>query len=494
MSVLSIRNLSKIFPPNVVALNDASVDFDRGEIHCLLGANGAGKSTFLKLCSGDLQPTSGEIRINEQAFNFRNPAMASNAGISMIYQELDLVPQMTVAENLFLGHTPNKFSLITSRKRNYEAEQVLKKIGAQFSPSELVENLSLANRQLTAIARALTRSASLIIMDEPTAALNEKEVENVFSVIKELGKSGVSVIFVSHRLQEIREIGQKVTILRGGKVVCTKNLSELTNDELVEKMLGNYTNFTKRKEKASDTGKKRLVVKELNGPQGLRIKDFNLNVGQIVGLTGLNGSGRTTFLQCLFGLEKCSSNIVLDGSRYMPINSMDAISRGFGLVPEDRKIHGLVLGSAIYKNSMFQKIQKDLLVFHKRIKKICRPIINSLSTKYSDLGQPVGQLSGGNQQKVVLSKWIINESQVLLLDEPSRGLDIGAKADLYKIVVDLAEKGKSIVIASSELEELYAICDKICVLFEGENTSEYYPEAHPLNTIAEAQILGRQYE
>ncbi|MGV8989163.1 MAG: sugar ABC transporter ATP-binding protein [Cypionkella sp.] len=488
--VLEIRNLSKRFPPNIIALAEAHLNVIPGEVHCLLGANGAGKSTFLKLCAGALTPSAGEIRINGRPVVFRSPSDAAEAGISMIYQELDLVPQLTVAENLFLGHPPSRFGFLHKGERRARSVEALARVGAQFSPDVPVESLSVANQQLTAIARSLTRAAKIIIMDEPSAALNETELRSVFRVIRELKAQGVAIVYVSHRLGELREIGDRVTVLRGGRTIETFDVADTPDSALVDAILGDKRDLVERHERPPLSGEVVLQVDRLTGHHGLDIRDFTLRRGEIAGLTGLNGAGRTSFLKALFGALPHEAQMHLRGTPYAPRRPKDAIRGGFGLVPENRKTEGLMLDAAIYKNATLPSMQGDFWTRHGKRRVDTVAVLRQLSTKYGSPDQKVIQLSGGNQQKVVLSKWLIKGSEILLLDEPSRGLDIGAKADLYHLVDQLSRKGAAVIVASSELDELYAACDTIWLFHEGRNIACFNPATTDQDTILKRQILG----
>ncbi|MCL6709452.1 sugar ABC transporter ATP-binding protein [Pseudomonas sp. R2.Fl] len=491
--VLRIEGLAKRFPPNIVALSEANIFVRKGEVHCVLGANGAGKSTFLKLIAGALAPSDGEIRIEGRKVNFRAPVEAAAAGISMIYQELDLVPQLTVAENLFLGHPPSRFGLLDKRKRRAGAIEALARVGATFSPDARVGSLSIANQQLTAIARSLTRDAKVIIMDEPSAALNEAELEAVFRVIRELTAQGVAILYVSHRLGELREIGDRVTVLRGGQTIETFDVAGTPDTALVEAILGRNRSLVERRERQPVTGKVVLRVDRLTAAQGLDIRDFEVRQGEIAGLTGLNGSGRTSFLKALFGAQPHEATMSLHGKPFRPKTPRDAIRAGLGLVPESRKTEGLILDAPIYRNATLPAMQGKFLARHGELKARTIPVLKQLSTKYGAPEQKVVQLSGGNQQKVVLAKWIIKGATLLLLDEPSRGLDIGAKADLYRLVDELAREGAAVIVASSELEELYAACDTIWVFHEGRNIARFDPATTDQDTILKHQILGEHH-
>lgn len=491
--VLSIRDISKRFLPNIVALQSASMDVRRGEVHCLLGANGAGKSTLLKIIAGAQRPSGGTIQVEGVEVTPRSPSEAARLGISMIYQELDLVPQLTVEQNLFLGHAPGRFGVIDRLERKRRGQAALDRIGARFSLNARVETLSIANQQLTAIARSLTMDAKVIIMDEPSASLNETELEAVFAVIRDLVKQGVAIVYVSHRLGELRQIGDRVTVLRGGQTVSTFDIEGTDDDVLVEAIIGKERSLVERRERAPVTGQIALRVNRLQGSEGLDIENLDLRWGEVLGLAGLNGAGRTTFLKALFGATPYSGEVELNGSAYHPRSPAAAIRRGVGLVPESRKTEGLILHAPIYKNATLPSLSQDWFMHHGRQKQRAIPVLKSLSTKYGRPEQSVVQLSGGNQQKVVLAKWLINGTRILLLDEPSRGLDIGAKADLYDLVDKLAADGAAVIVASSELDEIYAACDSIWVFHEGRNIARFNPSQTDRDTILRATILGRDH-
>ncbi|GAB7524150.1 sugar ABC transporter ATP-binding protein [Paraburkholderia sp. 2C] len=491
-NVLDVSHVSKRFPPNVVALVDASLRVRRGEVHCLLGANGAGKSTLLKIVAGAHRPDTGALHIDGKPVDLRNPQEASAAGIAMIYQELDLIPQMTVEENLLLGHVPRRFGIVSRAKRRALAAAALARVGATFSLTARVETLSIANQQLAAIARALTGAAKVVVMDEPSAALNETELEKVFQVIREIVASGVSVVYVSHRLNEIREIGDRVTVLRAGKTVETFEVAAVDERTLVSAVVGDSHELLERGEHAPPRETLALRIRRLAGPAGLDIRNLEVREGEVVGLAGLNGAGRTTLLKALFGVQPSSGDIELFGEPYRPKHAKDAIRRGIGLVPESRKTEGLVLDAPIYRNATLAHNRRYRWLSHRRMKARTQPVLGQLQTKFGSLTQPVRQLSGGNQQKVVLAKWVIDGAKLLLLDEPSRGLDIGAKADLYRLARGLAEQGAAVLVASSELEELYANCNRIWVIHEGKNVVCFDPAVTPSLEIQQATIIGRR--
>ena len=491
-AALRVHELAMRFPPNVVALASASFAVQAGEVHCLLGANGAGKSTLLKIIAGALQPSSGELYFAGARKRLRSPQDGARAGVAMIYQELDLVPQLSVAENIFLGRSPQRFSFIKQQERNVLTQRALERVGANFDPQDRVESLSIANQQLTAIARSLTADAKIIIMDEPSATLNELEQERIFAVIRDLAAQGVAIIYVSHRLEEIRAIGDRVTVLRGGRSIASYQVSEVATDDLVKAVIGDNRSLVQRRStRQLDAGRaKVLEVENITVPGLLELRDLCVHQGDIVGITGLNGSGRTSFLRALFGDLAFSGKVLLHGHKYQPANPRAAIKAGVGLAPENRKTQGLVLDMSLSHNASLAYLRRHRLLPRQLMHSISEPALTRLQTKYADLQQSARQLSGGNQQKIVLAKWIIEQSNLLLLDEPSRGLDVGAKADLYKLINTLANDGVAVIIASNELDELYAACDFIWVFHEGRNIAQFDPDATRQELILEAALLG----
>ncbi|MGI4860275.1 MAG: sugar ABC transporter ATP-binding protein [Janthinobacterium lividum] len=490
--LLDVDHVSKRFPPNVVALVDASLKVRRGEVHCVLGANGAGKSTLLKIVAGAHRPDGGTIRVAGRLTELRHPQDARAAGIAMIYQELDLVAQMSVAENLLLGHAPSRFGIVSRARRHAMACAALERVGATFSASARVGALSIANQQLAAIARALTHEAKVVVMDEPSAALNETELEKVFAVIREIAGQGISVVYVSHRLNEIREIGERVTVLRAGATVETFDVAGLDEKRLVAAVVGDRHALPERVAHPAPGATLALKITRLAGPAGLSIRDLEVREGELVGLAGLNGAGRTTLLKALFGDAPADGEIELFGRPYLPRHARDAIRRGVGLVPENRKTEGLMLDAAVYRNASLVRMRRHRFLSHQHMKRLSGPVLRQLQTKFDALGQPVRRLSGGNQQKVVLAKWVIDDAKLLLLDEPSRGLDVGAKADLYGLARLLALRGAAVLVASSELAELYANCNRIWVIHEGKNVVCFDPAVTPVRTIEQAILIGQR--
>ena len=350
-SLLHMRGISKHFPPSVQALDNVDLVVRPGEVHCLLGANGAGKSTLLKIIAGAYRQDAGEFELDGRECSFASPQVAARAGISMIYQELDLIPQMTVAENLYLGHAPRRAGFLRKGERRVRAHASLQRVGARFDLDDRTESLSLANQQLTAIARSLTLDSRLIIMDEPSAALNSQELATVFAVIRDLVRDGRSVLYVSHRLHEILEIGDRVTVLRNGRNAGTFSVRDVTESELVDAVVGENRSLVARAEAAhcTATSTVALGVETLTGPAGLSIKGLDVRRGEVVGLAGLNGAGRTTLLKCLFGAAQWEGTASLGGAPYHPRRPRHAIERGVALVPESRKTEGLILNASVYR-------------------------------------------------------------------------------------------------------------------------------------------------
>ena len=492
--LLHAEAVTKFFPPATHALKGVSLAVRPGEVHALLGANGAGKSTLLKVISGAHPPDQGTVTLDGKRVQFRSPHEATQAGIAMIYQELDLVPELTVAENLFLGHEPARLQLIRHQERRRLTQTALDQVGATFSPAARVQDLSLANQQLAAIARALTQDARIIIMDEPSAALNEDELEGVFAVIRDFVSSGGSVLYVSHRLKEVMDIADRATVLRDGQNASVFTVADITEADLVNAMVGEHQGFLKRHERdAAANPEGVLRIRSLDGAEGLRIHGLDVAAGEIVGVTGVNGSGRTTLMKSLFGDSPFTGEVELSGKPYRPQSPRQAIASGVGLVPENRKTEGLLLGASLVTNATLPLLRRRRFSHERMGGQDVETTLTDLGTRFANIFQPAGHLSGGNQQKIVVSKWLMDRSKLLLLDEPSRGLDVKAKEDLYALIRGLAEQGNAVLVASSELDELYANCDRIWVLHEGVNVGPFVPNVDPREAILSATIVGSEH-
>jgi ribose transport system ATP-binding protein len=490
-TMLSMSGIVKHFP-GVLACAGAQLSVAAGEVHCLLGANGAGKSTMMKILSGAYRLDEGEILLDGQPLHLTGPDAGIAAGISVIYQELDLVPDLTVAENLFLGRTPSRHGWIDRGSRRKQAQAVLDRVGARFAPEATVSSLPVAGQQLTAICRALTMDSQLLIMDEPSAALNENELKTVFSVIRDLTAEGRAVIYISHRLEEVMEIGDRATVMRDGRTVATFDVRSVTERELVTAMIGSRRDLVERVERPPITANPLLIAHRVSIDGVLDVRELTVSPGEVVGLTGLDGSGRTTFLSALFGAIRAHTDVEYDGKRVHFRDPGRAVRAGIGLVPEDRKTKGLMPELSVIRNTAVAALRGRRSVSPRALRTLVEPALTRLGVRYASGDQSVGKLSGGNQQKIVLGKWLTSGVRLLLLDEPSRGLDVGAKADLYREVLQLAGSGVAVLVASSELNELMTYADTIWVFHEGRNLVQFNPDEATRDDIAYAVVTGNE--
>ena len=479
---IKMSHITKICP-GVTALDDVSLDIEQGEIHALVGENGAGKSTFIKLISGAITPEKGEIEVFGGKHNSMTPVMSRKLGIDVIYQEFTLIPSLTVAENVCIGNYPGNGITVDFKKMERRTLEVFKKMKVDINPKALVKDLSVAYMQLVEIAKALSRNVKVLIMDEPTAPLTLKEIEILMELVKNLKKSGTTIIYVSHRMNEIYQLADRLTILRDGKKIGTHKVNNISRKELICQMVGREFSET-FPEKNCEIGEVVLSVKNLKAPK-VNDVSFDVRKGEILGLAGLVGAGRTETARLIFGADKkVSGDILLNGKKICIESPADAVRHGIGLVPEDRKQHGVILPLSIKENitlTILKKISKGMIVNLKRESEILNKHKNALSIKTPSFEQRVKNLSGGNQQKVVLSKWLASECKVLIFDEPTRGIDVGAKKEIYYLMNELAEKGFAIIMISSEMEEIIGISDRIVVLHEGDlvgsiNKSEFSQE------------------
>jgi ribose transport system ATP-binding protein len=472
--VLEIRNLVKDFP-GVKALQGVDLDVLEAEVHCLLGANGAGKSTLIKCVSGALEPTSGDILFDGEPLPAGDPAGTLKRGIATIYQELDLVADLSVAESIFLAHEPRRWPLLDLDKMYRESAALLARLGHDSIPVRAkVGQLRPAAQQIVSIARALSGHVRLLIMDEPSAILDEGEIKTLFEVVRRLTAEGVGVVYISHRLDEIRRIGDRVTVLADGRTTATGLPATTPTDELVEFMVGRKVDQL-YPERPVGTDRVLLEVRDARRLPAVRGVSLQVRAGEIVGLGGLVGSGRTELLRLVYGLDQPEGGeFLVEGKPLRPNRPGHAIRRGLGLAPEDRKSQALVLDWSQTKNvtvadlSRFSRVlldvRKERASAHKQLR--------SLNTVPDDPDRVVRLLSGGNQQKVVLARWLLHKCRVLLLDEPTRGVDVATKAEIYRIISDLATSGLGVLVVSSELEELVGICTRILVMRDGEIVAE----------------------
>lgn len=488
--LLQMRGIVKTYP-GTVACDGADLEVQAGEVHCLLGENGAGKSTLMKILAGSVQPDAGQILLDGVPLRLASPHDGIKAGISVIYQELDLSPDLTVAQNLYLGHAPSRAGIIRRATRHRLAGEMIERVGGTFSPSALVRTLSVADQQLTAIAKALTMDAKVLVMDEPSAALTEQDLPAVFELIRRVTREGHAVIYISHRLDEVKEIGDRATVMRDGRTVARFQVSTTSIDELVTAMIGHRPDARVRPPRSFPAGTPALDVGQVEIPGVLDVRGVTVQPGQIVGLAGLGGAGRSTLLAGIFGARPAATDVRVHGQRVRSGRPSTAVRAGLGLVPEDRKTQGLLRELSVLRNASLAALRPRGLRPSRAAEGMTRKPLQDLGVRYASSRQPAGQLSGGNQQKVVLSKWLTRGSTVLLLDEPTRGIDVGAKEELFRHIHRLADQGVGVLMASSELSELTAHADSIWVLHEGRNVAQFDPRVTPESAIAHCVVTGK---
>ncbi|MHB1315995.1 MAG: sugar ABC transporter ATP-binding protein [Christensenellales bacterium] len=463
-TILELKDVSKEFP-GVKALQNVSFTINEGEVVALIGANGAGKSTMLKTISGVFEKDSGEMYLYGEKVHFSRPAQAKAAGIATIYQELTIIPNLTIAENIFLSDFKNH-AITDYKTLNKKAKEIMKNLALDLNPKMKASELSVANQQMVEIARAISEKARIFIMDEPTSALTSNEKDNLFKVVRSLKEQGLGIVFVSHRLNEVYEIAERVTILKNGRLVGHYNIKDLSEKKMVELMIGGVLDsfYPKKTVPVGD-----VVLKVENIKSGHRVKDvsFNVRKGEIVGLTGLLGAGRTETARCIFGLDKYTGNVYYYGNIRKFRNPKQAANNRVALVPEDRKMYGLVLKMNITENICLGS--KEIQFFRKKRteSQIACDNIKKLNIKCTSGKQKTLDLSGGNQQKVVISKWLLRNADIVILDEPTRGIDVEAKAEVHKLIGDIVEMGAAVILISSEFDEIMGLCDRAVVLFEG---------------------------
>ena len=467
-TILSVKDIVKTYP-GVVAIDHVSFDVREGEVHALIGENGAGKSTLIKTLSGAITPDSGTITIDGKSFSSLTPATAKEQGISVIYQEFTLIPGISAAENVFLGEktTPGIFVDIKDRERR--TKELFDQMGVSLDPSQKVRSLSPAMQQIVEIAKAISKNVKILIMDEPTAPLTTNEVTTLFRIIRDLKARGVTIIFISHRLEELFAVADRVTVMRDGQYVATKNIAEIDRPQLIAMMAGREMkeSYPTRK---SQIGEEMLRVEHLTGNGDTDIS-FTLHRGEILGFAGLVGAGRTELMRVIYGADPMESGkIFVEGKQVRIRSCSDAIKNGIGYIPEDRKNQGVFLRNTIKWNTVINNIQgysKGIFVDEKQEDAVAQDYKKRFSIRTPSLEQKVGNLSGGNQQKVVLAKWLDANPKVLVFDNPTQGVDVGAKEEIYDIILKLAEAGVAVIVLSSEAQEIIRVCDRTVVMFHG---------------------------
>jgi ABC-type sugar transport system ATPase subunit len=481
--LLEAEGICKSFP-GVRALHNARIKVEAGKLNALLGENGAGKSTLMNILAGVFAPDAGEIRLNGEIINFKSPRDATDHGISIIHQELNLIPYLTVAENIFLGREPvTSLGMVDRRTMNREAAALLKRLELDVDPRTPIYKLRVGAQQVVEIAKALSTNARILIMDEPTSAISEQEITALFRVIGDLKRSGVGIIYITHKLDELPHIADDLTFLRDGEFIATRRFAEVTHEEMVRLMVGRELTelFPKSTPRVGDEVL-RVADLSLANPQRpgrylVQNVSFNVRAGEVLGIFGLMGAGRTELLQSIFGLHPntTTGKVIVAGQTKSIDSPADAIRAGLALAPEDRKQEGLVLPLSIANNVSMSSLEKILLsgfVSSTKEQQLAGEYATRLRLKTPSVNQRVRNLSGGNQQKVVLSKWLATNPRVLLLDEPTRGIDINSKREIYALIDELAQTGLAIVMVSSELPEILAMADRIVVLSEGRMTAE----------------------
>ncbi|HET8548761.1 MAG TPA: sugar ABC transporter ATP-binding protein [Bryobacteraceae bacterium] len=473
--LLEMRAIQKRFG-GIVALRDGNLSVDAGEVHLLMGENGAGKSTLMKILAGMYHADSGEIVWRGDKVSFRTPAEAAAQGIAMVHQESLLAPHLSVAENIFMGRQPSRLpGFINRREMNRRAARVIEEHHFPLKADWRVERLSPAQKQLVEICRAIEHGSSLLIFDEPTSSLSESESREVFGIVRMLAERGTAVIYITHRLQELRSVGDRVTVLRDGQTVHTAPLKQLTADELIRHMVGrDVTSIYSRQ--PLPAGEELFRVENLSRAGLLQDITFSLRAGEIVGMAGLVGAGRTELCRAIFGIDPVDhGRIFIAGKPVRPGHPGEAVAAGLALIPEDRQRTGLALGLPVMYNVTMASL-RDVSAWgflkHGQEKRRTSEYVGRLRIKCSGAGQLAGRLSGGNQQKVVISKWLARSARVFLFDEPTRGIDVGAKAEVFQVMDELARSGAAILMVSSELPELLQVADRILVMRQGRLTGE----------------------
>lgn len=474
--ILTMKDIDKSFP-GVHALDHVNFEVKRGEVHALMGENGAGKSTLMKVLTGIYTKDSGIITYEGKEVEFHNTREAQDAGIVIVHQELNMLGHLTVAQNIFIGREFKKGIKIDDRKMNEEAGKLFDRLHIDIDPTETMSNLTVGKQQMCEIAKAISHEAKVIIFDEPSAALTEAEIEELFKIIRDLREQNLGIVYISHRMDEIKVITDRVTVMRDGTYVGTLITEECTKDDIINMMVGRVIYEEPKSESAVPADAPVVLkVEHLNAGRMVQDVSFELRKGEILGFSGLMGAGRTETARAIFGADpKESGDIYINGGKVTINTPQDAVKCGIGYLSEDRKRYGIVVQKTVAENSTMaclQNYMSGLFINKKAEKKVAEEYVESLATKTPSVDQLVVDLSGGNQQKVVIAKWLINDCDILIFDEPTRGIDVGAKNEIYKLMNKLAGEGKSIIMISSEMTEILRMSDRIVVMCEGRKTGE----------------------
>ena len=494
--VLSMHKVDKRFT-GVHALRQVDFDLDEGEIHALVGENGAGKSTLMKVLIGINPKDSGEIRYLGHPFNPRDPKHALDVGIGIIHQELNMMDHLTVAQNIFIGRESTRGIFLDKRQQNRRAAELFKRLKMNIDPTETLGRLTVGKQQMVEIAKAVSHRLRILILDEPTAALTGAEIDELFAIMRGLAAQGVGMIHISHRLDEIHQIADRVTVLRDGERVDTCPTGEVTKQQIINMMVGRVI-YEQPKTRSSVPPDAPVVlrVNRLNAGRLVRDVSFELRKGEILGIAGLMGSGRTETARAIFGADEVQSGTIeIRGRRVLIQSPEDAVRHGIGYLSEDRKRFGLAVNLSVKDNlamATYDRFQRGLFIQAAKVRRVSDEYVQKLNIRTPSLEQLLRNLSGGNQQKVVVAKWLIRNCEILIFDEPTRGIDVGAKSEIYHLMNELTREGKSIIMISSELPEILRMSDRILVMSEGRITGELPIEKASQEAIMEHATIGRQ--
>ncbi|MCF0145985.1 MAG: sugar ABC transporter ATP-binding protein [Eubacterium sp.] len=474
--ILSMKGVDKSFP-GVHALDNVDFEVRRGEVHALMGENGAGKSTLMKVLTGIYTKDSGTITYEGKEVEFKNAREAQDAGVVIVHQELNMLGHLTVAQNIFIGREFKKGIKIDDRKMNEEAKKLFQRLNIDINPKEIMSNLTVGKQQMCEIAKAISHEAKVIVFDEPSAALTESEIQELFKIIRDLREQNLGIVYISHRMDEIKVITDRVTVMRDGGYVGTLITKDCTKEDIINMMVGRVIyEDPKTQSQVPEGAPVVLKVEHLNAGKMVQDVSFELRKGEILGFSGLMGAGRTETARAIFGADpKESGDIYINGQKVEINSPKDAVEHGIGYLSEDRKRFGIVVQKTIAENTTLACLQdyvSGLFINEKEENKVAQKFVDSLATKTPGVDELVVNLSGGNQQKVVIAKWLCRNSDILIFDEPTRGIDVGAKNEIYKLMNRLTEEGKAIIMISSEMTEILRMSDRIIVMCEGKKTGE----------------------
>ncbi len=474
--ILTMKGIDKSFP-GVHALDHVDFEVRKGEVHALMGENGAGKSTLMKVLTGIYTKDSGTITYEGREVTFANPREAQKAGVVIVHQELNMMGHLTVAQNIFIGREPKKGIRIDDNAMNVEARKLFAQLGIEIDPKATMSDLTVAKQQMCEIAKAISHDAKVIIFDEPTAALTDTEIEQLFVIIRDLRSRGYGIVYISHRMDEIKKITDRVSVMRDGQYIGTLITADCTKEDIINMMVGRVIyEDPKTQSQCPPDAPVVLKVEHLNAGKMVQDVSFELRKGEILGFAGLVGAGRTETCRALFGADpKQSGDIYIEGKKVEIHSPKDAVEHGLSYLSEDRKRYGIVLKKSITENSTLASLRdytKGLFIDKGKERTVTQKYVDELRTKTPGIEQLVMNLSGGNQQKVVIAKWLVNDAKIMIFDEPTRGIDVGAKQEIYELMGRLVKEGKSIIMISSEMTEILRMSDRILVMCEGKKTGE----------------------